>query len=74
MTMLIRRPNRRLRLFEPLHRPLNLFEEFEELFRESLPFRANIMPETDMYEQDGELVIKTDQMGQIVFEVLEKYG
>ncbi|MFC2004878.1 Hsp20/alpha crystallin family protein [Chloroflexota bacterium] len=69
MTAIIRRnPDRRLTLFEPYYRPLNLLEEFETIAREAFDggrsyFRAGLLHSLDVYREKDDLVVKAELPG-----------
>ena len=63
------RPTRALSAWSPFYRHLNVMEEIDELAREfwntrrSGLFGDTFTPHTDMYEEKGELVMKTELPG-----------
>jgi len=58
--LVIRRPRAALRMFEPFYRPMSLFNEIEEMFRLPVAISHSFVPHTDIYEEKGELVVKTE--------------
>ena len=66
---LYRNPDRAMAAWSPFYRPLTLLEEMEELARDFWgawqPGREGmaLMPRTDVYEEKGELVVKTELPG-----------
>lgn len=69
MTVIIRRPGRALSLFEPMYRPFSIFNDIDELSRHfwdswrPAVFRTSLVLHTDMYTENGELVVKTELTG-----------
>jgi len=68
MTIIVRR-NGGERALAPFYHPVNLFDEMDRLARgmwdswRPFTLEHNLVPHTDMYEEKGELVIKTELPG-----------
>ena len=68
MTMLVRRNGGERALF-PLYHPLSLINEVDRLAKEMwdawrpLTFESSLVPHTDMYEENNQLVMKTELPG-----------
>jgi HSP20 family protein len=61
MVALIRRSPNGVLSLRPVFRPFRLLEEVEEMARSA--FDADIAPKTDMFEEDGHLVVKAEMPG-----------
>ena len=71
---LYRHPNRTLTALAPFCRPVSMLDEMEELAREFRGswrpafFGSALIPHTDVYEEKGQLIVKTELPG-----ITEKY-
>ena len=61
MVGLIRRSPNGVLALRPVFRPFRLIEEVEEMARSA--FDGDMTPKTDMFEEDGHLVVKTELPG-----------
>ena len=61
MVALIRRSPNGVLALRPVFRPFRLLEEVEEMARSA--FDADMTPKTDMFEEDGHLVVKAEMPG-----------
>ena len=61
MVGLIRRSPNGVLALRPVFRPFRLLEEVEEMARSA--FDADMTPKTDMFEEDGHLVVKAEMPG-----------
>jgi HSP20 family protein len=61
MVALIRRSPNGVLALRPVFRPFRLLEEVEEMARSA--FDADMTPKTDMFEEEGNLVIKAEMPG-----------
>jgi HSP20 family protein len=58
--IIVRRPSRALRVLEPSYLTRSFFADIDELLSRPFEHRFSFVPRTDMYEEKGELVIKTE--------------
>jgi HSP20 family protein len=61
MVALIRRSPNGVLALRPVFRPFRLLEEVEEMARSA--FDTDMTPKTDMFEEDGHLIIKAEMPG-----------
>ena len=61
MALIIRRtPGTALRLMAPSYRPFDIFREIGDVFNGPFGYHYGFVPRTDVYEEDGELVVKAE--------------
>ena len=61
MAMIIRRrPGTALRLMDPFYRPFDIFREIGDVLNGPFGYHYSFIPRTDVYEEDGELVVKAE--------------
>ena len=61
MALIIRRsPGMALRLIEPFYRPFDVYREIGDVVNGPFGYRYGFVPRTDIYEEEGELVVKAE--------------
>ena len=61
MVALIRRTPNGVMALRPVFRPFRLLEEVEQMARSA--FETDMMPKTDMFEEEGQIVVKAEMPG-----------